>query len=73
MIDNFKTEAFVNGIREPDIKLAICSTYKPTFAETVGYALAPETAGMIYSSQVSKVQKWNSWRKRNVFQINLKK
>ena len=26
LIDNFKIEAFVNGIRDPDIKLTVCST-----------------------------------------------
>ena len=34
LIDNIKTEAFVNGIRGSDIKLAVCSTQKATFAET---------------------------------------
>ena len=34
LIDNMKTEAFVGGIRDPDIKLAVCSTQKTTFAET---------------------------------------
>ena len=34
LIDNFKTETFVNGISDTDIKLAVCSTQKKTFAET---------------------------------------
>ena len=38
LIDNFKTEVLVNVIR--DIKLAVCSTQKITFAETVACALA---------------------------------
>ena len=25
LVDNFKTKAFVNGIREPDYKLVVCS------------------------------------------------
>ena len=25
LVDNFKTETFVNGIRDTDIKLAVCS------------------------------------------------
>ena len=47
LIGNFKTEAFVNGIHNPDIKLAVCSTQKSTFAKT--------------SKQ--SVKKWKSWRK----------
>ena len=40
LIDNFKTEVFVNGIRDPGIKLAVCCRLKRTFAETVAFALA---------------------------------
>ena len=39
LIDNFKTEAFVNGIRDPDIKLAARSTQKTTFTEAVAQFL----------------------------------
>ena len=35
LVDNFKTEAFGSGIRNPNIKLAIYSAQKTTFAETV--------------------------------------
>ena len=40
LIDNYKTEVFVYGIRDPDIKLAVCSTLKRNFAETVAFSLA---------------------------------
>ena len=40
LVNNFKTEAFVNGIRDPDIKLTVCSTQKTTFADTVVFAVA---------------------------------
>ena len=40
LLANFKTETFVNGIRDPDIKLAVCSSQKTTFTETVAFALA---------------------------------
>ena len=32
-------EAFANGIRDPDIKLAVCLTQKTIFAESVVFAL----------------------------------
>ena len=53
MIDNIKTEAFVNGIRDPDIKLAVCPMQKTTFAETVTY----ETIRTISRPQARKVRK----------------
>ena len=56
MIDNIKTEAFVNGIRDPDIKLAVCSTQKTTFAETVAFALAQETVRTISRPPVNKME-----------------
>ena len=56
MIDNIRTEAFVSGIRDPDIKLAVCSTQKTNFAETVAFALAQETARTISRPVVSKVR-----------------
>ena len=34
LVDNFKAELFVNGIRDPDIKLAVCFPQKATFTET---------------------------------------
>ena len=39
LIDNLKTNVFVNGIRDPDIKLAVCLTQKATYAETVASVL----------------------------------
>ena len=56
MIDNIKTGA-CSGIRDPDIKLAICSTQNTTFAETVAFALGQETARTIARPSVSKVRK----------------
>ena len=55
-IDNFKTETFVNGICHPVIQLAVCSTDKSTFAETVTFALARETTRTISRPIVSKVR-----------------
>ena len=57
LIDNIKTEVFVSGIRDPDIKLAVCFTQKTTFAETVAFALGQETARRISRPPVSKVRK----------------
>ena len=51
LIDNFKTKAFANGIRVPDIKLAVFSSQKKSFA------LAQETARTILRPPVSKVRK----------------
>ena len=57
LMDNIKTEAFVNGIRDPEIKLAVCSTQKATFAETVAFALAQETARAIFRPPIAKVRR----------------
>ena len=57
LIDNIKTGAFHNGIRDPDIKLAVSSTQKTTFAETEAFALALETARTISRPPVNKVRK----------------
>ena len=54
---NFKAEAFVNGIRDTDIKLAVYPTQKTTFADTVAFVLAQQTAPTIYAPQVSKVRR----------------
>ena len=51
LVDNIKTVAFFSGIRDPDIKLAVCSTHKITFA------LAQETARTVSRSPVGKVLK----------------
>ena len=51
LVYNFKTEAFVNGRRDSDIKSAVCSAQNTTFAEIV----AIETARTITTPQVSKV------------------
>ncbi|XP_037813635.1 uncharacterized protein LOC119604837 [Lucilia sericata] len=55
-LDIFKIEAFVNGIRDPEIKHAVCATPKPSFAETVSFALAQETAKIISKPQIFKVR-----------------
>ena len=47
LVVNFKIEAFVNGICDPDIKLAVCSAQKKTFADTLAFALVQETARTI--------------------------
>ena len=57
LIEHFKAEAFVNGIRDPDIKLSVCSTQMTTFAETVAFALTQESARTISIPQLSKVRK----------------
>ena len=38
IVDNFKTRALVNDIRDTDIRLAVCYTLKTTFVETVAFA-----------------------------------
>ena len=48
---------FVYGIRDPDIKLSVCSTLKRNFAETVAFALPQETAQVICRPQMDEVQK----------------
>ena len=57
LIDNYKTEVFVCGIQDPDIKLVVCSTLKRNFVETVAFALAQETARMICRPQIDEVRK----------------
>ena len=49
--------AFVNGIRDIDIKLSVCSTQKSTFAHTVVFALVRETIRTISRQQVNKVRR----------------
>ena len=56
-MDNYKTEVFVNGMRDPDIKLTVCSTLKRNFAEIVAFALAQESTHTICTPQVGKVRK----------------
>ena len=53
---NIKTEAFVKVIRDPYIKLAVCSTQKTSFAEIVRFALAQEIARTVSRPVVSKVR-----------------
>ena len=55
LIDNIKTEASVNGIPDPDIKLEVRSTQKTIFAET--FALGQETTRTISKPPVSEVRK----------------
>ncbi|XP_065356251.1 uncharacterized protein LOC135950648 [Calliphora vicina] len=55
-LDHIKIEAFVNGIRDPEIKHAVCATSKPSLAETVSFALAQETAKIISNPQICKVR-----------------
>ena len=50
-------DMFVYGIRDPSIKLAVCSTLTRNFAETVAFALAQETARTICGLQMDKVRK----------------
>ena len=40
LIDNYKTEVFVYGIRDPDIKLAVCSTLKGPLCTVAAMFLA---------------------------------
>ena len=56
LIDNIKTVGFINGIRDPDIKLAVCSTQKAVFAKTVAFALTQETASTILRPPFSKLR-----------------
>ena len=67
LIDNIKTESFVNGIRDPDIKLAVCSTQKTICAETVAFALAQKTTRQIQDHQLAKCEKWKQWKKKKPF------
>lgn len=55
-LDQFKIEAFVNGIRDPEVRQLVCATQKLSFAETVAFALAQETAKLISRPQVCKVR-----------------
>ena len=59
LLDDFKTKAFVNGIRDSEVRLVVCSAQKTTFAETVTFALAQETAHTISTLQVSKLRRIN--------------
>ncbi|GBP06662.1 hypothetical protein EVAR_71787_1 [Eumeta japonica] len=63
-VDNFKTEAFANGIRDPDIKLAAYATQKISFAETMSRAFAQETVRLISRQQTHKYGKlrWKTKR-----------
>ena len=54
LIDNFKTEVFVYGVRKPDIKLAVRCTLKRNFAETVDLTLTQETARRICKPQMDE-------------------
>ena len=70
MIHNLKTEAFVNGIRDPYMKLAVSSIQKRTFAETVAFTLSQETALAISTSTQSAKNESRGGRR---MLINLKR
>ena len=70
LIDNIKIDAFVNGIRDRNIELAVCSTQKTTFAKTV--AFAQETAHTISRPPVSKVRKMEVVEEEESFLNKLK-
>ena len=72
LIDNFKTETFVNGICSPDIKLAVCSRKETNFADTVAFAPALETAREISRLQVSKVRKMEVVKEDEILLNNVK-
>ena len=67
--DNSKNETFVNGIRNPDIKQAVCSAQKTTFAEAVAF----EIARMISTPQVSKARRMEVVKEKETFCINLER
>ncbi|OAD55774.1 hypothetical protein WN48_04408 [Eufriesea mexicana] len=55
-IETVKIQSFVNGIRDVGTIRATYSSPKPTFAETVSYALTQETATLL-SRLVHKVHR----------------
>ncbi|XP_036347829.1 uncharacterized protein LOC118757205, partial [Rhagoletis pomonella] len=55
-IEKMKCQAFVRGIRDPETKRAAYSTPKGTFAETMSFALAQETAALL-SKPVHRVHR----------------
>ncbi|XP_075168511.1 uncharacterized protein LOC142240690 [Haematobia irritans] len=57
LVDRIKIETFVNGIRDPDIKCATYASQKATFAETVTFAHAQETARLLARPQIHKVRR----------------
>lgn len=56
LVDRIKIESFVNGIRDPEVKCAVYVAQKNTFAETLAFALAQETARMLSRPQVHKLR-----------------
>lgn len=48
-----KIDAFVDGIRDPDIKRAVLTSSKTTFTEIVAYTLTQETAAVVCQSSVN--------------------
>ena len=52
LIDNIKTETFVGGIDDPDIKLAVCSMQKTTFGER------KRPLAQFQDHQLAKCEKW---------------
>uniref|UniRef100_A0A1I8Q958 Uncharacterized protein n=1 Tax=Stomoxys calcitrans TaxID=35570 RepID=A0A1I8Q958_STOCA len=55
-VDRMKIETFVNGTRGPEIKCATYASQKATFAKTVSFAFAQETARIMAKPQIYNVR-----------------
>lgn len=47
LLEKCKVDAFVDGIRDPDIKRAVITSSKTSFTEVVAFALTQETASLV--------------------------
>lgn len=56
IVEHLKIQTFSKGIRDPDIRLAVCAAQKQTLAENVEYAIAQETARVISTLQTHKIR-----------------
>ncbi|XP_073811775.1 uncharacterized protein [Musca autumnalis] len=57
LVDRIKIETFASGIRDPEIKFATYAAPIGTFAETVSFALAQETARMLVKPKAYNVRR----------------
>ena len=56
LLEQIKIGAFRSGIRDPDIRCAVFATRQSSFAETVSFALAQETARIVSKPQICKLR-----------------
>uniref|UniRef100_A0A1A9ZSE9 CCHC-type domain-containing protein n=1 Tax=Glossina pallidipes TaxID=7398 RepID=A0A1A9ZSE9_GLOPL len=52
VLERLKIDAFVKGLRDAELKKAAWTSPKPTFTETLGFALTQEAASVLWTSSM---------------------